>query len=202
MSVWRGLRAAGKSILYKKGAVILRETVIANRVSKVALGAIFVAMGVALPQIFHYFGPELGRIFLPMHLPAFLAGFILGPFYGAAVGAVTPLLSFAVTGMPPFFPTLPSMLVELAAYGLFSGIFYRKLRLPLAAAMAAAMLSGRAAMLLCLFFMAFVLNAPVSPLESVASSFVAGMPGMAGQIAAVFCVWFALGRGKIRRDAD
>ncbi len=96
---------------------------------KLAFGGLLLAISLVLPQLFHGTGiPRSGEIFLPMHIPVLLAGFVLGPLYGGAIGALAPLLSSLITGMPP--PArLPFMIFELAAYGLLSGLFYYRLRL-------------------------------------------------------------------------
>jgi len=63
----------------------------------------------------------------PMHIPVLLCGFLCGPAWAAIVGAVAPLLRFALFGMPPIFPTGTAMAFELAAYGAVSGLMYRLL---------------------------------------------------------------------------
>ena len=55
----------------------------------------FVAIAIVLPIFFHMTG--LGSTFLPMHIPVLIAGFIVGPVYGLAVGVVSPLLSGLIT---------------------------------------------------------------------------------------------------------
>lgn len=86
-----------------------------------------VAGAVALPQLFHAvgiasgLGNALGAAFLPMHLPVLLAGFLAGPTAGLLAGAFSPLVSFAISGMPAA-AMLPFMMVELAGYGLFAGL--------------------------------------------------------------------------------
>ena len=90
--------------------------------------------------------PEIGSALCPMHIPVLLAGFLCGPWWALAVGAVAPLLRFALFGMPPLFPTGAAMCFELAAYGLVSGILYRKLPKKAShvyVALIAAMLAGR-----------------------------------------------------------
>ena len=71
--------------------------------------------------------PEVGSMLCPMHLPVLLAGFLCGPWWGVAVGAVAPVYRFFLFGMPPIFPTGFAMCFELAVYGLVSGWLYRKL---------------------------------------------------------------------------
>ena len=90
--------------------------------------------------------PEIGSALCPMHIPVLLAGFLCGPWWALAVGAVAPLLRFALFGMPPLFPTGTAMCFELAAYGLVSGILCRKLpkkAVNVYLALIAAMLAGR-----------------------------------------------------------
>ncbi len=85
-----------------------------------AMAALCSALGVVLPLAFHSI-PNAGSIFLPMHLPVLLCGLACGWPYGLACGILAPLLSSLITGMPPA-AYLPSMLCELAAYGLISGL--------------------------------------------------------------------------------
>ena len=91
---------------------------------KLVLAAFFLALGLLLPMLVGHMIP-MGWIFLPMHIPVLLCGFFCGGLWGLAVGAVTPLLSAVITGMPPIFPTALAMVFELAAYGLLSGLFYQ-----------------------------------------------------------------------------
>lgn len=93
---------------------------------KMTTAAFLLALGILLPMAFHAI-PNAGSIFAPMHLPVLLAGFICGPFYGALLGLLTPLMSFLFTGMPPV-SVLPGMMVELFAYGLVSGLLYRLIK--------------------------------------------------------------------------
>lgn len=90
--------------------------------------------------------PEIGNMLCPMHLPVLLCGFVCGPWYGAAIGFIAPLLRFALFGMPPIMPTGIAMCFELCAYGLTAGLLYRHLPhkpFRICAALITAMLSGR-----------------------------------------------------------
>ena len=82
--------------------------------------ALLLALGVTLPLLFHAL-PLGGRIFLPMHIPTFIAGLVLGPLSGLIVGAGSPIVSAMITGRPPVFYMVP-MVFELAAYGLVTGL--------------------------------------------------------------------------------
>lgn len=87
-------------------------------------GSIFLAFGLIVPQLFHLVGMA-GPVFLPMHIPVLLCGFLLGPKMGLVIGAITPLLSSVLTGMPVLFPMGIIMMFELATYGLMSGYLYK-----------------------------------------------------------------------------
>ena len=92
-------------------------------IKKMIATALFIALGLMLPMVFHVI-PGAGGIFLPMHIPVLLCGIICGFPYGLICGILTPLLSNLVTGMPPA-PSLPSMLFELAAYGAITSLLMR-----------------------------------------------------------------------------
>lgn len=84
------------------------------------VAALCVAVGVVLPVAVHGI-PNAGAVLLPMHLPVLLCGLLCGPLYGLGCGILTPLMSSLITGMPgPAY--LPSMVCELAVYGLIAGL--------------------------------------------------------------------------------
>mgnify|MGYP002410823709 CR=1 FL=1 len=110
--------------------------------SKITISGILLALGILLPSVFHTFG--MGIIFLPMHIPVLLGGFIVGPVYGACIGLFIPLLSTLLTGMPPTMPPIAQMMmVELTVYGLLTGFFYQNLRQGVFVSLIMAMLGGR-----------------------------------------------------------
>ena len=89
---------------------------------KITYGGLLIAMAILLPQAFHLTGfQQSGQIFLPMHIPVLLSGFILGPMFGMCVGAISPVISSLLTAMPAP-DRLPFMIIELAAYGLMAGL--------------------------------------------------------------------------------
>lgn len=112
-----------------------------SQTKKLVGTALCIALGLILPQVFHLIGA--GPVFLPMHIPVLLCGLCFGWPFGLICGAVTPLLSSVMTGMPPLFPTGTAMIFELAAYGALSGLMYRNLRQNIYLSLIAAMLGGR-----------------------------------------------------------
>ena len=85
-----------------KNILALNKTEIKTK-SLVTLCAILCAA--ALPQVFHYIGvmsgamenPLPGAVFLPMHIPVFVAAFMAGPAVGLIAGALSPLVSYVFT---------------------------------------------------------------------------------------------------------
>lgn len=87
---------------------------------------LLIALGILIPFVTgHAFGVQ-GTVLLPMHFTVLLAGFLLGPFWGAVIGVLTPLISSVLTGMPPAFPMLPLMIGELGTYGWATGHFWNR----------------------------------------------------------------------------
>lgn len=114
-------------------------------VRRLVLAALFLALAMVLPLLTGQI-PEIGQALSPMHIPVLLCGFVCGPLYGAAVGLISPLLRFAIFGMPPIFPTGVAMAFELLTYGAVSGVLYKKLPRRVSTvyiALIAAMLAGR-----------------------------------------------------------
>ena len=95
-----------------------------ERTKNLTLSALFIALGLVLPFLTGQL-KQLGNAFLPMHLPVFLCGLIVGPIYGLLVGLILPVLRHFTFGMPPLYPTAISMSFELATYGFVSGLIYK-----------------------------------------------------------------------------
>ena len=109
------------------------------------LAAMFLTLALALPFLTGQI-PQVGSALCPMHIPVLLCGFFCGPWYALAVGLVTPLLRFALFGMPPLMPTGIAMCFELATYGFVSGLLYKLLpgkKVFTYVTLIAAMLAGR-----------------------------------------------------------
>lgn len=115
---------------------------------KALMTALMVSVAVVLPQVCHLLGGQLGlgtalgEMVLPMHLPVMLAGLLWGPFVGFACGALSPIVSFALTGMP-LAAMVPFMTIELAVYGLTAGLLSRT-SMPTVAKVLIAQVAGRA----------------------------------------------------------
>lgn len=143
---------------------------------EIAQSALFVAMGLTVPMLFHAAG--LGSAFLPMFLPVLAAGLMLRPALGGMVGFLTPLASALLTGMPPLAPPIaPVMAVEGLALGGLSGWLYRGRGWNICLASAVAVAVERLLMALLRAAMAPLFGLP-GPLAAF-GSLVNGLPGTA-----------------------
>lgn len=152
------------------------------------LCALFSAFGVLLPQIFHLFGAPAGTVFLPMHIPVLISGFIVGPLGGLVVGLISPLLSSFITGMPPM-TRLPFMVFELMAYGFFSGLIYkylpRKKWFSLYLSLIGAQLAGRLVNVLCAVIAVYLLGIKTMTPGAVWLALTTGLPGIFIQLISI-----------------
>lgn len=117
-----------------------------SSVKRSIITAACIGLCVVLPMAFHAI-PNGGILFSPMHIPVLLCGLICGWSFGLLCGLAGPLLSTLITGMPPL-AYLPSMMVELAAYGLVCGLMFnlvrtKKLYADLYLSLVVALLAGR-----------------------------------------------------------
>src|SRR5690625_750917 len=91
---------------------------IENRITTRSLvtAGLLLAIGIIIPSIFHTTGIP-GTVFLPMHIPVLLGGFLLPLPLAFLLGVLTPMLNSIITGMPPLFPMAIIMVFELGFYG-------------------------------------------------------------------------------------
>ena len=137
-----------------------------------------VTAAVALPSVCHLTGMPV-KVLLPMHWPVIAAGLFCGWRAGLLAGAASPLISFAISGMPPA-GYLPLMTMELAVYGFTAGFAIERLRLKPVMAVLLSVLAGRAALV--------AATAAFYPLAVglwayILSAIVPGLPAAFGQVA-------------------
>ncbi|WP_455538012.1 ECF transporter S component [Terrisporobacter sp.] len=150
------------------------------KTKKLVLSGFFIACGIVLPMVFHMFSMG-GSVFLPMHIPVLIAGYFLGPMYGAAVGVITPIISGLLTGMPPLVPTMPIMAFELCGYGLFTGLIFEKTN-KIYLSLISAMVAGRLLAILGAFVVSLTLAPNVNPIAYIVSALSTAIPGMTIQL--------------------
>lgn len=142
---------------------------------------------------------EIGNMLCPMHIPVFLTGFLCGPWFGLAVGAIAPLLRFFLFGRPVLFPSGLAMCFELAAYGLVSGLLYS--RLPQKASglyisLVTAMLAGRAVWGVVMALISGVSGSPFTWAAFLAGAFTNAIPGIIIQLLLLPALVLALQRAQ------
>jgi len=167
---------------------------------KITVGGVLLALTIVLPQMLHFTGNAMaGAMFLPMHIPAILGGFILGPVFGLILGFVAPVISFFITTMPPA-ARLPFMVAELAAYGFMSGFMYHTLRfnekkLGIYISLFSTMMVGRAIYALSLLIAGNLLGLHVGGPAAAITATVTGIFGILIQLVIVPPIIYALKKG-------
>lgn len=153
-----------------------------KNVRELVLGAMFIGMGVVLPIAFHSVGGA-GPVFLPMHLPVFFAGLMINPYLAGLVGFLTPFLSSMLTGMPPIFPMMPIMMMELATYGFVTSYLVYQQKKKLLPVLCISMVTGRmvAGAMVWLLGSFFAPNLP-GPMIFLSGSILTGIPGILIQL--------------------
>lgn len=167
----------------------------------VATAALVCALSVVLPQMFHFIGGKpLGNAFLPMHLPVILGGYLLNPAAALVCGALSPILSFLVSGMPAF-PRLVFMVFELAAYGFFTSVFAHKCKLPVWFNLPITWVCGRAVYFIAAVFALHILHLEIQgmPTASAAvwTAVTTGVPGIILQAVTVPILVAALKKARL-----
>lgn len=143
--------------------------------------ALLLACAVLIPTAFHYLRLA-GQIFLPMHIPVLIAGFMVPWKYAALCGFLAPALSFLITSMPPM-PSGIVMMFELGVYGALASILYRKFRINIYLSLVITMLAGRFVSILGNFILAnLFLGTAFELMKFINTLFVIALPGIIIQL--------------------
>ena len=168
------------------------------RIQKLVLAALCLALCMVLPFLTGQI-PEIGSKLCPMHIPVLLCGLITGPVTGFICGLTGPLISSLLTGMPAS-AMLPSMMAELAVYGLVTGLMctfvkFTKPSVTVYVALVTALLAGRVVggLLKALIFSAGSYSLSVW----FTSYFVTCLPGIIIQLIFVPAVMIALEKARL-----
>jgi len=173
------------------------------KTKKLVYSGLLVAVGVIIPQLFHFSGSaNAGKIFLPMHISILLAGFLVGAYWGVGVGLITPVLSWLVSGMPTP-PFLYFMIFELVAYAFVAGICFKKFKLNPYFSLVIAMILGRTVYALALIIGVNVLEiAKLPPVSGIWAGIITGIPGIIIQLVIIPPIIIALKRGGLALERD
>ncbi len=166
--------------------------------NRIVITGVCVALCIVLPVALHAI-PNAGTLLSPMQLPVLLCGLICGAAYGLACGIIGPLLSSLITSMPAA-AKLPPMMIQLAVYGLVSGLLIHFIRtgkviVNLYISLLAAMLAGRiiAGIARAIFFAGgtYSWNAWAT------AYFVKSLPGIIVQLILIPIIYLALRRANL-----
>jgi len=173
-----------------------------NPIKQMILASMFIAIGMLLPFLI-LGSPQLGTVFLPMHIPVLLAGLILGPKYGILVGVITPLFRSVLFQMPPMVPTALMMAIELPIYALVIGMAKRLLPstyIYIYVSLGIALLIGRIAYGVAGFLIYPILGLSFSLNTFLVGAFITGLPGVAIQIVLIPPLFHYLKHARILDD--
>jgi len=155
--------------------------------------AAMAALAIILPIAFHAVG--LGAKFMPMVLVLMLNGFLSPWPWAMLAGAVVPIASSLLTGMPPFYPPVClTMSVEMMLTAGLAALLYRLSRPRIWPALILTILFNRATSLALTYFLADKFGLP--PRIVSLAYFAQGLPGIALQLTVIPLVVSTLARRK------
>ena len=97
-----------------------------SQILKLVISGLCLALAYVLPFLTGS-NQRLGQMFLPMHIPVLLCGFLCGWYWALGVGIIAPIFRGLTIGAPAIpLPALP-MAFELATYGVVAGVMHRVL---------------------------------------------------------------------------
>lgn len=164
-----------------------------------AYSGLFGALALALPALFHVFGP-VGPMLLPMYWPLVTLAFLVPARRALVVAALVPWASAVLTGMPLLWPPLAAVMsvelaIQIAVIAACSGMLRRGGWLRIALGLALVLIAGR-------FLHAGLVWALARAFPQLSAgmlagaSFLAGWPGV--MLMLVFIPVFV--RGTARKD--
>ncbi len=162
---------------------------------------VLLALSILLPMVFHLFlgGIGSGAMFLPMHIPVLLAGFLLGPWYGLVIGIIAPIMSCFLTAMPSM-ARMPFMAVELGIYGLCIGLLYhlfKKKKFGTYITLISGMIIGRTVYGVLLYVFIDLLHLPLKNSVGVMAATVTGIYGIIIQLVFIPLILVVLKKGGL-----
>ena len=179
-----------------------KTLVFKNWKTKTVATLVAIVAAVAIPQILHLIGAAsglgsaLGEIFLPMHIAIFMVGLLAGPVAGVVAGALSPAISFALTGMPAV-AMLPYMVIELAVYGLVTGLL-ASVKMPTIVKLLIAQIAGRGIRAIAIVIGFYAFSSPIG-VAVIWNSILTGLVGLVLQWVLVPLTMFWI-EAKAKKD--
>ena len=194
-----GLQAGQAPFYLAKGGSFFMKTNPRSTTRSLVLAALFLALAFVLPMVTGHV-PQVGNMLCPMHFPILLCGFVLGGPWGLAVGFIAPLVRSVLFGMPPMFPIAISMAFELAAYGLVSGVLWRRVKhtVPMMyASLVTAMVAGRLVWGAVRFVLAGLTGSSFPFSAFLSGALLTAVPGIIAQLVLIPLILVALQKAKV-----
>lgn len=161
---------------------------------KLVYSALFVALGILVPQVFHMIGGTgIGQIFLPMHYPTIIGGMLLGPLSGAIIGVISVIVGMMM-GMPPFMIGI-FMVFELLTYGIVAGWTYYKMKMNVYVSLVITMLTGRIISVVTINIGLKLFSITLPPIFGSLGMFAVSIPGMITQLVLIPILLISLNQG-------
>lgn len=165
-----------------KASALERE----NRFQQLKIAALLLAAGVFLPFLGDLvsFGDRL----LLSQIPVLMTGLLCGMPYGAAVGLLTPLLTYLITAEPAFYPGVMVACASCAVMGAAVSPVFRTFTRGAAsiyASLALALVSSRAAALVLDYVLLELEKQPYSVTGLIRQECLYGWPGVLLQLLAI-----------------
>lgn len=168
-------------------------------IRKIALSALFLAIGMVLPSITGLIR-VIGNMLLPMHIPVMLCGIICGPLYGGAIGIMLPILRSLIFTMPPMYPNACAMAIELCTYAVVIGIVYNCLKDKkggIFIALIVSMLSGRIIWGIVISLLTVLAGGTYTLTIYITRAFIQAVPGIVIQLILIPIIILSLKNKKI-----
>ena len=171
------------------------NNIIDNRLNtrNIVVSGLLLALGIIIPSIFHTTGIP-GNIFLPMHIPVLLGGFLLPPFFAFLLGILTPIINSLITGMPVMFPMAVIMVFELGIYGPVASLLYRRLEFSIIISLIVSMIVGRIMAGIVVFFLIILFTVQMDPIIFVKAGIMTGLPGIIIQLILIPTLMYGINR--------
>jgi len=174
------------------------------RTRKLCFAALLLALGWLLPLLTGQ-NRDLGNMLSLIHIPVYLCGFLLGPWYGLLLGLLIPLSRSVLFGMPVFYPRALCMAFEMATYGAVCGGLYRiwkskcknKKIVGIYISIIPAMLLGRVVWGVGRALCGLFSPEPFTWAAFIAGGFVTAWPGMIAQMILIPVLVLALDRSRL-----
>lgn len=124
-------------------------------------------------------------VYLPLHIPALIGGFLLPPIFAMILGVLLQVISGTIITPVPLFPTLFIGIFEMAVYGLIVSLLYRKLKAPSLLSLIFSIVLGRIMVGVIVFFATPFYEFGIDPINYVIEVVVTGLPGIIIQLVAI-----------------